>query len=290
MGQLRDRMKEDLELAGKAASTIEKYLHHAHSFAAFHMKSPTDMGESEVREFLTYLLKERGLSDSTYVQYLAALKFLYGTTLGRNEVTAGIPFRRVRAPKIEVLTAAETARVLDAAPSLYYRMLFETAYSGGLRPFEVCALRAKDIDSDSMLLRIRRGKGDKTRQVMLSKRLLQNLRGYWRELRLPGPWLFPRRIGGGRRYADVPIQSHRASKVFTAARRRCGIDKPVSLHSMRKAFATHLLEAGVDLRVIQVLLGHSSPVTTARYTRVSTELIRKTTSPLDLLEKARKGN
>jgi len=287
MGHLHDRMKEDLVLAGKAESTQKKYLYNCRFFAAYHMRSPEEMGREEVRDFLLYLLRERGVADGTYTNYVCALKFLYKVTLRRPEVMEAIPWRPHKRKKPPVLTVDEVRRILGAAPSIFFSALFKTAYAAGLRGKEVCSLRVSDIDSRSTLIRVRNGKGGKPRTTMLSPALLRELRTYWRAVRPPGPWLFPTRIGGTRRFADKPITRHTASTVFRQTRQRVGIDKPVALHALRHAFATHLLESGVDVHVIQTLLGHSRVGTTTQYTRVRTDLIRKTPSPLDLMEQQR---
>ncbi len=285
MGQLHDRMKQDLFLAGKAASTQKKYLNNAKFFARYHMRPPEELGREDVREFLLYVVQERGVSSSTYNNYLFALRFLYDVTLGRPDVCQGIPKQSVKHQNPEVLTVAEVRTIFDATDSLYYRTLFRTAYSAGLRGNEVCRLEVGDIDSSSMLLCVRRGKGGKRRVVMLSPVLLDELRRYWRQLRPPGPWLFPRRVGRGERFGDEPARRDTVSAAFRSIRRRCGIDKAVSMHGLRRAFATHLIEAGVDSMIIQSLLGHARPETTAGYARVRTDLIRETPSPLDLMEK-----
>ncbi len=288
MGHLHDRMKEDLVLAGKAESTQRKYLASCRFFARYHMRSPEEMGREQVRDFLLHLIRERGVANGTYSSYVCSLKFLYTVTLERPKVMSGIPLRPNKRSKPVVLTVDEVRRILDAAPSIYFRALFKTAYSAGLRGKEVCTLRASDIDSRSMLIRVRDGKGGKARTVMLSPALLTELRTYWRATRPPGPWLFPRRVGGRSRFRDEPISRSTASTVFRQTRQRIGIDKPVALHGLRHAFATHLLEAGIDIHVIQVLLGHSKLSTTTQYTHVRTDLIRKTPSPLDLMEQQRR--
>jgi integrase/recombinase XerD len=191
---------------------------------------------------------------------------------------ATLPWPKLRPRLPEVLTRDEVVRILAAARSRFWRAFFTTAYAAGLRRSEVRALQARDIDSANGLIRIRQGKGDKPRTVMLDPTLHSVLREHWRHHRLPGPWLFPARAGW--EWADHPVDRSRASDAFRAARVAAGIDRPVTLHSLRHSFATHSLEDGVDLRTIQCLLGHEHIETTTRYTRVRADLIRATPSPL----------
>jgi site-specific recombinase XerD len=206
------------------------------------------------------------------------LKFLYGVTLGRPEVVASIPWPKMKRRRPDVLTREEVARVLDAAPTPYWRAFLTTAYAAGLRRMEVAALRAPDIDSRSGLLRVACGKGGKAREVMLDPALLTTLRQHWRHHRLPGPWLFPAR--GRTSWSDHPVHLGRASQAFHDALVAAKIGRHITLHGLRHAFATHLLEDGVDLYTLQQLLGHDRIETTTRYTLVRTDRIRATPSPL----------
>lgn len=285
MNRLRDRMGSDLILAGKAESTREKYIGCVKTFVAYHgMQPPTRLGHEDVRTFLLHRLLDHSISPSTYTVYLAALKFLYGVTLRRPEVTAGIPFPRARRKPPVVPTTEEVTRILETTTSVYYRTLFMTTYATGLRGDEVCHLRVEDIDSDAGLLHVRHTKGRRPRTVMLGERLLLALRAYWKAIRPPGAWLFPSRVGKRDHWPDRPVTRPRATAVFRQVRKAAGIDRPVTLHGLRHGFATHLLEAGVDLHTIQVLLGHQQIETTTRYMEVRTDLIRRTPSPLDLLD------
>lgn len=285
MARLRDRMESDLELAGKTQGTREKYIACVRTYLAYHGEErPARLGRAEVRSFLLHKKRAEGIADSTYVVYLAALKFLYGVTLRRPEVCDGIPYPRTKRKTPEVPTQEEVARILDATTSLYYRTLFTTAYAAGLRGGEVCHLRVEDIDSAAGVLHVRHTKGGRPRRVMLGDRLLTALRSYWKGVRPPGPWIFPSRVGRREEWPDRPVTRHQASALFRKARRAAGIARPVTLHGLRHAFATHLLEAGVDLHTIRVLLGHRHVETTTRYMEVRTDLIRRTPSPLDLLD------
>ncbi|MBW2257214.1 MAG: site-specific integrase [Deltaproteobacteria bacterium] len=285
MTRLRDRMESDLVLAGKAETTRATYIACVKTFVAhYDQHPPARLGREEVRSFLLHKQQNDGICASTYVVYLAALKFLYGVTLRRPEVTAGIPFPKRKSKPPVVPTTEEVVRILEATPSVYYRTLFLTAYAAGLRGDEVCHLRVEDIDSAAGILHIRHTKGRRPRTLMLGDRLLTALRAYWKAVRPPGPWVFPSRVGRGKPRSDRPVTRKQASAVFRQVRRAAGIDRPVTLHGLRHGFATHLLEAGVDLHTIQVLLGHQHVETTTRYMEVRTDLIRRTPSPLDLLD------
>jgi integrase len=246
------------------------------------------MGEAEVRAWLTYLLEERRVSRSTYRVHYAALFFLYAFTLARPEVMAKIPRlgRDWRKPA-RVLTLTEVRRLLDAAPTPMARTAFVTAYGAGLRISEVANLQVGDVRSRDGLLVVREGKGGKSRVTMLGPALLHELREHWSRSRPPGPWLFPGRITppGARCsvWADRPVTRHTISNWFRKAVRAAGLHGHVTFHALRHSFATHLLERNVDVRTIQVLLGHADLATTTRYTHVRPDLIRATTSPLDAL-------
>ena len=278
MSRLRDKMSADLKLAGRSESTRTHYIRCAVLFVKFHRRPPEDMGEPEVRKFLLFLAEERKVSVGRYLQYLGALKFLYGVTLGRPEVTAGIPWPRVGRAGLDVMTRREVARVLDHAPSPYWQAFFTTAYAAGLRRMEVATLCADDIDAASGILRVASGKGNKSRVVMLDPALLVTLRQHWRHHRLPGPWLFPGRASWG--WSRLPVHLGQASAAFQQAVVAARIPRRTTLHGLRHAFATHLLEDGVDLVTIQQLLGHDRIETTTRYTQVRTDRIRATPSQL----------
>jgi site-specific recombinase XerD len=235
------------------------------------------MGIDEVRAFLLHLTEVRKVAPATQHQYAAALKFLYGVTLGRSEVANAIPWPRVPVTLPDVLSGTEVEALLQAIPSVKYRAIVLVAYGAGLRIGEVCALMVGDIDSARMLIHIRHAKHGQERCVMLGERVLLTLRTYWRATRPPGPALFP----GMRPGTCVSEQALR--NALKRAARQCKLDKRVTPHVLRHSFATHLLELGTDLRVIQALLGHSSILTTVRYTRVSSAVVGRTTSPVDVL-------
>lgn len=279
MGRIRQRMEEDLELKGFAQTTRKDYLLRARHFVAYYGRSPEQLGEPEVRKYLLHLVQERGVRPTTHHMYVAALKFLFVVTLKRPEVVAGIPWPKVPRTLPDVLSGEEVRRLLGAARSLKYRALMMVAYGAGLRISEACALEVGDIDSERMLIHVRRGKRSKDRFVMLSPKLLEMLRLYWREARPRGPYLFPGRL------PDAPITTRAVDRVVKKVVARAGLTKRVTFHSLRHGFATHLLDAGYDIRTIQRLLGHTSIQTTARYTFVSQEHVGRTRSPLDLLGK-----
>ena len=276
MTPLRRRMIEDMELRNFAPGSITVYVRCVARFAEHFGSSPDRLGPEHVRDFLLHLIQERRVSWSYYNQHLQALRFLYNTTLGRDWVLRHItcPKRPQRLPV--VLGPDELTHFLAAIPGLKHRALLMTAYAAGLRVSEVAALRVEDIDSQRMTIRIRQGKGRKDRYVMLSPRLLRLLRQYWKAAR-PRTWLFPGRD------PDRPIAASTVIKLCRRAREAAGLEKRVTVHTLRHSFATHLLEAGTDLRSIQVLLGHESPRTTALYTHVSSASLRATVSPLDRL-------
>jgi len=277
MARLQDRMESDLILSGKSERTAETYIACVKAFVAHYDKQPPGrLGREEVRAFLLHKSKGHGISPSTYVVYLSALKFLYSVTLQKPAVCNGIPFPKKKRKPPVVPTREEVVRILEATPSAFYRTLFMTAYAAGLRRCEVCHLQVKDIESAAGVLHVRHTKGGRPRTLMLSPRLLTALRVYWKAARPPGPWTFPGRTKSPMQWSDRPIASERVSNVFRQVRCAAGIDRKVTLHGLRHGFATHLLEAGIDLHTIQVLLGHQNIETTTQYMKVRTDLIRRT--------------
>jgi site-specific recombinase XerD len=274
-------MAVDLRLRGMSPVTQRMYLGCAQRFAAYHHQSPTALGEAAVRAFLDHLVSARHVSRATLGVYVAALHFLYRITLDRPEVVRRIRYpRRVTERLPEILSPAEVEQLLAAVRSLKHRAMVMAAYGAGLRVSELCALTAADIDSGRMLIRVRAGKGDKDRYVMLSARLLATLRVYWRQRPPRGDYLFPSPRSG------QPLSRKAVWHVLRRAARRARLRKRVTPHVLRHSFATHLLEAGADIRVIQVLLGHQSLRTTARYALVSRAHVGTVQSPLDTLPTA----
>jgi site-specific recombinase XerD len=269
-------MQADIHLRRYSPKTEKEYLRCAHKFAKHFMRSPAEMGAEEVRTFLVHLVEQDQVSPSVQKMHVAALKFLYRVTLKQPEVVADIPYPKIPRTLPDVLSAEEVGALLEAVESIKYRTVITTAYSAGLRISEACALRCVgDIDSQRGLIHIRLGKRNKDRYVMLSPRLLVLLREYWRTVRPQGDYLFP----GAR--PGRPVSPSSVSTAFWKAADRVGIAKRVTLHTLRHSFATHLMENGTDLRVIQVVLGHGSIRSTSRYTHVSRRHIAQTKSPLD---------
>lgn len=278
MGRLRDRMEQDLILRRLSPGTRRNYLIHCRKFAAHYGRSPEELGETEIREYLLYLIEVEQTSCSNYRQVLAALKFLYTVTLSQPWRVQRIPFPRREPPRLpEVLRPDQLRALFTALRQLKYRALLLSCYGGGLRISEACQLRVQDIDSKRMVLRVWYAKGHKPRYTVLSRRLLTVLREYWK-LQRPADWLFPGRGKSG----HVSAATVRAA--FRHAREAAGLPaKGYTPHTLRHSFATHLMEQGTPLVVIQALLGHSTLRTTATYTRVCTDHIGRVKSPLDVL-------
>jgi site-specific recombinase XerD len=268
-------MIEDMTVRNLSPVTQRSYLHAVTKFAQFCGRSPDRVGAEEVRRFQMRLV-ERGVSWSGFNQTVCALRFFFAVTLGRPELAERIPHAREPRQLPVVLSADEVVRFLEAVVQPKHRAALTTAYAAGLRVSEVVGLKVGDIDSGRMVIRVEHGKGGKDRYVMLSSQLLGILRAYWRLAR-PAPWLFP-----GRR-ADRPLHPSVLQEACREARAAAGLDKRVTVHTLRHSFATHLLEQGTDIRIIQVLLGHTNLETTARYTQVATHTIGLTQSPLDRL-------
>jgi site-specific recombinase XerD len=282
MTPLRRRMTEDLILRNRTPQTIKAYTGWVADFARYFHRSPDRLGPEHVRSYLLHLVQDRQASWDVYRQARLALRFFYTATLGREWVVAQIARPTVPKKLPVVLSTAEMARFLDALQNPKHRALLMTAYAGGLRLSEVARLRVEDIDSARMVIHVRQGKGRKDRDVMLSPRLLAVLREYWAAYR-PRPFLFP-----GRK-PDRPVALRTVQMVCRRALEASGLSKHVHMHTLRHSFATHLLESGTDLRTIQVLLGHRSFSSTARYLHVTTAALKSTRSPFDGLESAPGG-
>lgn len=278
MGLLRQRMADDLKLRCYSPHTCRAYLRCATAFASHFRRSPEEMGAPEVREFLLHLLKGRGAGASVLRMHVAALRFLYGVTLDRGEALRTIRYPKVPRRLPNVLTREEVRRLLDGIRSAKHRAIAMLAYGSGLRVSEACALRIADIDAQRRLIHVRGGKGAKDREVMLGDSLLAALRDYWRQQRPAGPFLFP-----ATRKTAGHVRPNAVGRALRKASRAAGLKRGVSPHALRHSFATHLLEAGTDIRRIQVLLGHNQIDTTARYLSVTPEAVRNTRSPLDSL-------
>lgn len=276
------RVESDLCLSRHAVSTRKHYLHECRKFLGhFADRKPEDLGEAEVREYLHHLIEVRRVSPYTHRMAVAAIRFLFERSLGQPEKVARIPWPRVKDSLPTVLARAELVALFRAADKPALRAMLLTAYGAGLRVSEVCRLQVGDIDSARGVIVVRGGKGGKDRLTTLPARLLRALRRYWAETRPAAPWLFPGQSAAGHVGHKVLHDGFRTA-MHQAGIRRAG----VRFHSLRHSFATHMLEAGVDTRVLQSLLGHSRVETTARYAQVRTDLIAALPDPLDLLARA----
>ncbi len=281
MGRLYDQMKMDLELKNLSPRTRSCYLTWMRSFAFHFHRSPDELGDQEIREYLHHLIQEKKASQSGVSQAYSALKFFYETTLKRDWNGFRIPRVKMGKKLPVVLSREEVQAIFSATGNLKHRALLMTIYSAGLRVSEVVHLRVSDLDSQRMVIRVERGKGQKDRYTLLAQRTLEVLRDYWREYR-PQGWLFPGKP------ATEPLSVSAVQRVFAVVLLRAGIKKPASVHTLRHSFATHLLEDGTDLYHIQRLLGHTSPKTTTVYLHLSRKDLGSVTSPLDLVEEIRK--
>ena len=276
MSPLRRRMIEDMTVRNLSPATQRSYVHAVAKFGRFFGRSPERLGLEEVRAFQVHLVAG-GISWPALNQTVCALRFLYGVTLKQADVPERIPYARTPRKLPVVLSADEVVAFLETVPGLKARAALTTAYAAGLRASEAAGIKVANIDSRRMVIRVEQGKGGRDRYVMLSPQLLGILRSYWKLAR-PAHWLFPGRDG---EHPIGPTVLHAACRTACAA---AGLSKRVTVHTLRHSFATHLLESGTDIRIIQALLGHSSLNTTARYTQVATSTIRATPSPLDRLQ------
>ena len=276
MGKHRDKMQQDLTLRGFSSTTCESYLRYAKAFVAHHKRGADELGTEQARSWVLWLLTVKKLDASTVNVAIAALRHLF-TSLGRPDVMVGIRGVRKRHRAPDILSGSEVERLLSASVDIKHRAIFTLLYGAGLRVSEAVRLRAADIDSQRMVVHLRDTKNGYDRVVPLSVRMLHVLREYYRTRRPTGTLLF-----SGRR-ADQPLTREAVGHAIKKAARRAGITKKVHAHLLRHAFATHLLELGTDLRTVQILLGHRSLASTARYTHL-TEARRLTLrSPLEAL-------
>jgi site-specific recombinase XerD len=270
-------MIEDMQVRNLAANTQRVYVEQIARFANYFRKSPDHLGPSEIRTYLLHLTQDRQMAARSIIVTVSALRFFYTITLKRDWVIAAdIPAARLPKKLPAVLSQEEVACFLAAVENLKHRVALTVCYATGLRISEAVHLKPAAIDSQRMVIRVDQGKGSKDRYVMLPPTLLDVLRDYWKRTR-PGEWLFP----GDR--PGHPVSALTIDRTCREVRQRCGIGKPVTPHSLRHAFAVHLLEAGTDLRTIQLLLGHRNLSTTARYLLIATNKICATVSPLESL-------
>jgi site-specific recombinase XerD len=275
MSPLRRRMIEDMMVRGHGEKTKLDYIRAIRRFAAFLGRPPDTATAEDLRAWQLHMT-ETNVSVASFNQAITVLRFFFTVTCGRGDLVGNMRLRRAPQRLPVTLSPDEVARLIEAAPGpgIKYKAALSIAYGAGLRASEVVNLKIGDIDSERMLIRVEQGKGRKDRNVMLSPSLLELLRNYWREAR-PQGWLFPGRP------PITPISTRQLNRAVHGAADAAGIAKRVSLHTLRHSFATHLLEANTDIRVIQVLLGHAKLDTTARYAHVATRIIRDVTSPLD---------
>jgi site-specific recombinase XerD len=270
-------MIEDMQVRNLSPHTQTSYVQQVSLFARHFNKSPEELGPEDIRSYQVYLTNEKKLATSSILIAVSALRFLYKVTLDKDWALEDIipaPKKPQRLPV--VLSPEEVLRFLDCVEHLKHRTILTSCYAAGLRISEAVCLKPNHIDSQRMVIRVEQGKGQKDRYVMLSPKLLDTLRNWWRAER-PMSWMFPGDIPG--KHISKDAVEHACQK----AHRQCGIPKPITPHSLRHAFAVHLLENGTDVRTIQLLLGHRSLATTARYLRIATNKVCSTTSPLDLL-------
>jgi site-specific recombinase XerD len=278
MTPLRQRMLEDMSIRNLTDNTKLSYLQQVSLYAKYFHRSPDLLGPQEVREYQVYLTMTRKLSTSSISTATSALRFLYRVTLKQHWSPDDIPMPKKPFKLPVVLSPEEVMHFLDSIENLKHRTLLMTTYAAGLRVSEATHLKVTDIDSQRMMIRVDQGKCNKDRYVMLSPRLLEELRMYWKSAR-PQTWLFAGNIPG------QPITKDAVEQACQKAHRACGITKPITPHSLRHAFATHLLESGTNVRSIQLLLGHRSLATTSRYLKIATSTLCATVSPFDLLPK-----
>jgi integrase/recombinase XerD len=277
MTELRRRMDNDMVVRGMAAKTREAYLGAVAGLARYYRRSPDQISADEVQAYLLELLQVRKRAWSTVNIAVHGMRFLYHVTLKHDHVTFSIPAGRQPAKLPHILSTEDVRRILAATTNARHHAMLATTYAAGLRVSELVHLRVTDIDSARMTIRVEQGKGAKDRYTLLSVRLLDELRTYWRQAR-PHTWLF------AARGTDQPADPSGIQRAYTAAKRRAGVTKRGGIHGLRHAFATHLLEAGVDVPTIQRLLGHRALSTTSRYFHLAHPTLLAHRSPLDLLD------
>lgn len=276
MSELSDRMTRDMQLRRFSDRTQEAYLHGVRGLAKHYKRSPDQLTDREVQGYLLYLLNVRQMAWSTCNIRVSAMKFFYGTTLGRTSTCLAIPPRRIDQRLPEILSAHEVGGLFAVTKNVKHRTLLKTIYAAGLRVSEGVHLKVRDIDSDRMMLRVEQGKGRKDRYIPLSPSLVHELREYWKQYR-PALWLFPGHDPEQPMPRDTPYQ------LFVRAKLKAGIHKEGGIHALRHAFATHMLEAGADICILQELMGHLSLLTTRRYLHVTQKSRSAPVRPLDPL-------
>lgn len=283
MTELRKKMIRDMQLRNFSLATQKSYLNSVTGLAKHYHQSPDVISPAEIQDYVIYLLTERKLAIGSCHTIITALRFFYSVTLGEDKSRAPIPevknYRRLP----NILSGNEIEKLFAVVKNIKHRAVLMTAYSGGLRASELVHLKVTDIHSDRMMIRVEQGKGMKDRYTLLSKRLLEELRNYWK-IKRPNIWLFPGR-------SNHPMTRRMTYHIYVDAAKKAGIKRKGGIHTLRHCFATHLLEAGEDLRTIQLLMGHSSIRTTVSYLQVTSKTLQGTKSPLDLLPNSKaQGN
>jgi integrase/recombinase XerD len=277
MKSLREMMREDMQVRNLSPQTQSTYIQQVSLFARHFDKSPVELGPEEIRSYQIYLTNEKELAPSSVLTAVAALRFVYKVTLHKDwSFELAIPAPKKPETLPVVLSRDEVLQFLGCVEHIKHRTILTTCYASGLRISEAVSLKLPHIDSQRMVIRVEQGKGQKDRYTLLSAKLLDILRHWWR-IERPAEWLFP----GGR--PGTHIDRHTVEIACQKAHQLCGIPKPITPHSLRHAFATHLLESGTDVRTIQLLMGHRGLATTAKYFRISSNKVCATVSPLDLL-------
>jgi integrase/recombinase XerD len=279
--RLRKMMLEELQRRNYSDSTVRVYLATIRDFSQHFGQAPDQLGAEHIRKFQVYLLKEKKLAVASVKQRASALRFFFVKTLRRPYMLEQIPYPKVPRRLPNILSEAEVARLIDSASNLLHRAMLMTLYSTGIRRAELCRLKVSDVDSKRMILHVREGKGGHDRDVPLSPTLLETLREYWRWMK-PKTYLFPGTVKNWR--ADVPITDKIPWYACQEAAQRAGLDKHVTPHMLRHSYATHLLEAGADLRTIQILLGHAKLEHTVVYLHLSQRHLRTVKNPLESLQ------
>jgi integrase/recombinase XerD len=275
MSRLREKMIRDMQLRNFSIETQRSYINSVAGLAKYYRRSPDLISPAEIQDYVIYLLNERKLAIGSCHVIVTALRFFYSVTLGENKDRAPIPEIKSSRRLPEILSGEELERLFAVVKNIKHRLVLMTAYGGGLRASELVQLKVTDIHSDRMMIRVEQGKGRKDRYTVLSKRLLAELRSYWR-IKHPKLWLFPGR-------SNQPMTRRMTYHIYVDAIKKAGINRKGGIHTLRHCFATHLLEAGENLRTIQLLMGHSSIQTTVRYLQVTSKSLLGTKSPLDLL-------
>jgi integrase/recombinase XerD len=278
MSDLRERMIADLELRNYSPETIRAYIRCVADFAKHFHQSPDQLGPDQVRDYQIFLVRQKKASWASFNQAVCALRFFYNVTLCRKEMIEHIPYPRSEKRLPSTLSKEEVSAVLQATANIKHRAILTSIYAAGLRVSEAAKLRPEDIDSKQQIIIVRQGKGRRDRLVMLSPHLLDILRQYWKAYR-PTSWLFPGPT------SSCPITTTSIYKICQRSAQSANLSKHISPHTLRHSFASHLLEAGTDLRTIQLLMGHRNLKTTALYLHISPQALRSTVSPLDLLFK-----